>query len=79
MDGAAGTGPGSAKLAGVSAPPGSPLADATASTLLGSYAFVDRMRAWRQDRLAGREVPAARELPDKKLNSRLSAIEKVLS
>jgi len=48
--------------AGVSMPPDSPLAEATASTLLGSGAFVDRMREWIQDRLPDREVPAAREL-----------------
>ena len=48
--------------AGVSAPPDSPLAEAAASTLLGSCAFVDRMREWLQDRLPDREVPAAREL-----------------
>ena len=48
--------------AGVTAPPESPLTEATASTLLGSCDFVDRMREWLQDRLPDRDVPAAREL-----------------
>jgi len=47
---------------GVAAPARSPLLHATASTLLGSSGFVERMRAWLQDRLPDREVPAAREL-----------------
>ena len=48
--------------AGVEAPPASPLAGATASTLLGSSGFVERMRRWLQDRLPDRDVPAARPL-----------------
>ncbi len=43
-------------------PPDSPLAEATASTLLGSSAFIDRMRDWLADRLPDRDVPAARQL-----------------
>ena len=40
----------------------SPLADAVASTLLGSESFVARMRAWLADRVPDRDVPAARAL-----------------
>ena len=47
---------------GISVPPDSPLAEATASTLLGSSAFIDRIRAWVEDRLPDRDVPAARQL-----------------
>jgi len=52
--------------AGVSTPPESPLAEATAATLLGSCMSVDRMREWIQARLPDREVPAARELRDQR-------------
>ena len=47
---------------GVASPPPSPLGDATASTLLGSPQFLERMKAWLQDRLPDRDVPAARAL-----------------
>jgi chromosomal replication initiation ATPase DnaA len=49
-------------LAGLAAPPPSPLADATACTLLGSTGFVEAMRRFLRDRLPDREVPAARGL-----------------
>jgi len=47
---------------GLAKPPQSPLRGAVAGTLLGSEAFVERIRAWVQDRLPDRDVPAAREL-----------------
>ena len=47
---------------GVAEPPPSPLSGVVASTLLGSAGFIQRMRAWLEDRLPDREVPAAREV-----------------
>ena len=50
---------------GLTRPLGSPLADAVASTLLGSAGFVERMRARLAGWLPDREVPAVRALrPD---------------
>ena len=40
----------------------SPLAEVTASTLLGTRSYVDRMRAWLDGQLPDRDVPAARQL-----------------
>ena len=40
----------------------SPLRDVVAGTLLGSQAFVGRIKEWLQDKLPDREVPAARAL-----------------
>jgi len=46
---------------GLDGPPANPLARAVASTVLGSPAFVERMRAW-IGRLSDEDVPAARRL-----------------
>ena len=49
-------------LAGVASRPPSVLRDVVGSTLLGSSAFVDRMRRWLEGRLPTRDVPAAHAL-----------------
>jgi putative transposase len=47
---------------GIASPPRSPLRDVVASTLLGSPAFIARMREWLEGRVPDREVPAERAL-----------------
>ena len=47
---------------GVTSPPESPLRGVVATVLLGSQAFVERVRSWLSERLPDRDVPAAREL-----------------
>ena len=47
---------------GLASRPRSPLADAHASTLLGSGRFVERMKRWLERRLPDRDMPAARRL-----------------
>jgi len=60
---------------GLATGPVSPLKDVVASTLLGSDAFVERVREWARDRLPDRDVPAARELRAKVT---LEAVEAVV-
>ncbi|OGL47679.1 MAG: hypothetical protein A2161_19810 [Candidatus Schekmanbacteria bacterium RBG_13_48_7] len=47
---------------GVESPPGSPLKFQTASTILGSPGFIERMKTWLDGKLPDKEVPAARKL-----------------
>jgi len=49
-------------MEGVSSPGRSPLDGVVSSTLLGSSAFIERMKRWLRGRLPEREVPAARAL-----------------
>jgi len=47
---------------GIAAAPRSPIADATASVLLGSQSFLEAMSRWLRGRLPEQDVPAAREI-----------------